>query len=87
MSKTLARELAGHRIRVNSLSPGFVATPLHDKVSNPQLISQWISQIPMGRGGEPSDCAGAALFLASSSLSAFVTGQVIEVNGGQYMGG
>jgi 3-oxoacyl-[acyl-carrier protein] reductase len=87
MSKTLARELAADRIRVNALSPGFVATPLHDKVSSPALVSNWISQIPMGRGGTPEDCAGIALFLASPGLSGFVTGQVIEVNGGQHMGG
>lgn len=86
-SKTLARELAADNIRVNALSPGFIATPLHEKVSNPQLVANWINQIPMGRGGRPEDCAGAALYLASPSLSAFVTGQVIEVNGGQFMGG
>ena len=86
LSKTLARELAADNIRVNSLSPGFIATQLHEKVSNPQLIQNWISQIPMGRGGRPEDCAGAAIYLASRSLSGFVTGQVIEVNGGQYMG-
>ncbi len=86
LSKTLARELAADGIRVNALSPGFIATPLHDKVSNPSLIEGWLKQIPMGRGGHPDDCAGAALFLASPGLSGFVTGQVVEVNGGQFMG-
>lgn len=86
LSKTLARELAGDGIRVNALSPGFISTPLHEKVSNPQLIEGWLKQIPMGRGGHPGDCAGVALFLASPGLSGFVTGQVVEVNGGQYMG-
>ncbi len=87
MSKTLARELAPDGVRVNALSPGFVATPLHDKVSSPQLVANWLNQIPMGRGGEPADCAGVALFLASPGHAGFLTGQVIEVNGGQYMGG
>lgn len=87
LSKTLARELAKDKVRVNVLSPGFVMSPLHERVSNPELISGWIRQIPLGRGGEPPDCAGAALFLASPGLSNFVTGQVLEVNGGQAMVG
>lgn len=86
-SKSLARELAADGIRVNMLSPGFIATPLHEKVSPPDLVAGWLKQIPMGRGGRPDDCAGVALFLASSSLSGFITGQVIEVNGGQLMAG
>jgi len=86
-SKSLARELVSDGIRVNMLSPGFIATPLHEKVSNPALIAGWVKQIPMGRGGTPADCAGTALFLASPSLSGFITGQVIEVNGGQLMAG
>lgn len=86
-SKTLARELAQDGIRVNMLSPGFVMSPLHDRISNPELVSGWIRQIPLGRGGEPADCAGAALFLASPKLSRFITGQVLAVNGGQAMFG
>lgn len=87
LSKTLARELVADGIRVNMLSPGFIATPLHEKVSSPELVAGWVKQIPMGRGGTPADCAGTALFLASPSLSGFITGQVIEVNGGQLMAG
>nr|WP_246751862.1 SDR family NAD(P)-dependent oxidoreductase [Nitratireductor aquimarinus] len=86
-SKTLARELAADKVRVNALSPGFIATPLHDKVSSADLVSNWVKQIPMGRGGAAIDCAGTALYLASPTLSGFVTGQVMEVNGGQFMGG
>lgn len=86
MSKTLARELAPAGIRVNALSPGFIATPMHERLSSPDMVSKWIAQIPLGRGGEPEDCSGAVLFLASPALSGFVTGQVIEVNGGQHMG-
>jgi 3-oxoacyl-[acyl-carrier protein] reductase len=87
MSKTLARELAAEGIRVNALSPGFIDTPLHSRHSDPQRVAQWIGQIPMGRGGAAADCIGTALFLASPLLSGFVTGQIIEVNGGQHMGG
>jgi 3-oxoacyl-[acyl-carrier protein] reductase len=85
-TKNLARELAADGVRVNALSPGYMETPLHDGISSPDLVSSWVSQIPLGRPGHPDDCVGAALFLASPQLSGFVTGQVIEVNGGQFMG-
>jgi 3-oxoacyl-[acyl-carrier protein] reductase len=87
LTKNLARELAPDGIRVNALSPGYMETPLHDGLSSPALVATWVSQIPLGRAGQAQDCAGAALFLASPSLSGFITGQVIEVNGGQYTGG
>lgn len=87
MTKTLAKELAPDGIRVNALSPGFVATPLHDRLSSPQMVAAWVAQIPLGRAGTPQDLAGPALFLASPALAGFLTGQCIEVNGGQHMGG
>jgi 3-oxoacyl-[acyl-carrier protein] reductase len=87
LTKNLARELAPDGIRVNAISPGYVDTPLHHAISSPELISSWLTQIPLGRAGRAEDCVGAALFLASSSLSGFVTGQVLEVNGGQFTGG
>lgn len=87
LTKNLARELAPDGIRVNAISPGYMDTPLHHGISSPALVAGWVTQIPLGRAGAAQDCAGAALFLASPSLSGFVTGQVIEVNGGQYTGG
>ena len=87
LTKNLARELAPDGIRVNAISPGYMDTPLHHGISSPALVAGWVSQIPLGRAGVAQDCVGAALFLASPSLSGFVTGQVIEVNGGQYTGG
>jgi 3-oxoacyl-[acyl-carrier protein] reductase len=86
-TKNLARELAADGIRVNALSPGYMETPLHEGLSSPELVSSWVAQIPLGRPGHPQDCVGTALFLASPLLSGFVTGQVVEVNGGQFMGG
>ena len=49
------------------------------------MLESFKSSIPMSRIGDPDECAGAMLFLASDALSGYVTGQIIEVNGGQYM--
>lgn len=81
----LAKELALDRIRVNAVSPGVIQTPFHDRFSTPQLLESFKAAIPMARIGEPDDCVGAFLYLASTQLSGYVTGQILEVNGGQYM--
>jgi 3-oxoacyl-[acyl-carrier protein] reductase len=85
-TRSLARELAPHNIRVNALSPGTIATAFHERHSTPEKLEATRKSIPMMRLGAASDCAGTALYLASSALSGYVTGQVIEVNGGQFMG-
>ncbi len=87
LTKNLARELAPDGVRVNAVSPGYMDTPLHHGISPPALVAGWVAQIPLGRAGQAQDCVGAVLFLASPNLSGFVSGQVIEVNGGQYTGG
>jgi 3-oxoacyl-[acyl-carrier protein] reductase len=84
-TRHLAREYAPLGIRVNAVSPGVVATPIHERHSTPELMETYRKAIPMGRVGTPGEVAGTFLYLASPSLSGFVTGQVIEVNGGQYM--
>ena len=81
----LAKELAPDNIRVNAVAPGVIQTPFHDRFSTPQLLESFKAAIPMARIGEPDDCVGAFLYLASAQLSGYVTGQIIEVNGGQYM--
>jgi 3-oxoacyl-[acyl-carrier protein] reductase len=81
----LAKELAPDQIRVNAVSPGVIQTPFHDRFSTPQLLESFKAAIPMARIGEPDDCVGAFLYLASPQLSGYVTGQILEVNGGQYM--
>lgn len=85
-TRSLARELAPHSIRVNALSPGTIATSFHERHSTPVKLEATRKTIPMARLGTAEDCAGTALFLASNALSGYVTGQVIEVNGGQFMG-
>lgn len=81
----LAKELVGDRIRVNAVAPGVIQTPFQDRFSTPAMLENFRTSIPMGRLGEPEECVGAFLYLASEQLSGYVTGQVIEVNGGQYM--
>jgi 3-oxoacyl-[acyl-carrier protein] reductase len=84
-TKGLAKELVGRRIRVNAVSPGVVVTPLHDKYTSPEQLETMRKTIPMGRLGTVDECIGAFLYFASDRLAAYVTGQIIEVNGGQFM--
>jgi 3-oxoacyl-[acyl-carrier protein] reductase len=85
ITRGLAKELVKDRIRVNAVAPGVIATPFHERFSTDEQMAQMVGTIPMGRAGTPEECAGAYLFLASEALSGFVTGQIIEVNGGQLM--
>ena len=80
-----AKELVRDRIRVNAVSPGVIMTPFHERFSTAEQLAAMQATIPMDRLGEPDDCAGAFLYLASNALSGYVTGQNLEVNGGQYM--
>ncbi len=85
MTRGLARELAPDNIRVNAVSPGVILTAFHEKYSTPEKLESQRRIIPLGRLGTAEDCAGAFLFLATDALSGYITGQVIEVNGGQIM--
>ncbi|MCA9910262.1 MAG: glucose 1-dehydrogenase [Anaerolineae bacterium] len=80
----LAKELAQQNIRVNAISPGLIKTPFHDRFTSPERMQALTATIPMGRVGMAEECAGTALFLASDAMSSYITGQIIEVNGGQY---
>lgn len=84
-TKSLAKELAGQKIRVNAVSPGTVYTSFHKRFSTPEKLEITRQTIPMQRLGSAEDIAGTFLYLASDALSGYVTGQVIEVNGGQLM--
>jgi 3-oxoacyl-[acyl-carrier protein] reductase len=84
-SRSLAKEVASEGIRVNVVSPGVIATDMQDRVTTPEQLHNTAIQIPMRRVGAPDDCTGAFLYLCSDKLSGYVTGQVIEVNGGLLM--
>jgi len=85
LTRGLAKELVGDRVRVNAVAPGVIATPLHDRHTPQATLDALRATIPMGRLGTPEECAGAFLYLASDAASSYVTGQIIEVNGGQLM--
>lgn len=85
-TRALAKELAGDGIRVNAISPGVIDTPFHEQHTSPEVMRNVPSQIPLGRVGVSEECAGTILYLASSTAASFVTGESVEVNGGQYFG-
>ena len=79
-SKSIALELGSRNIRSNVVAPGFIETEMTAKL-NQDIVNNWIQGIPLKRGGKPQDVANLCLFL-SSDLSTFITGQVINVDGG-----
>jgi len=79
-TKSVALELGSRNIRCNAIAPGFIETEMTD-VLNPEVVQGWRDAIPMKRGGTPQDVADLTVFLASD-MSAYITGQVIHVNGG-----
>jgi 3-oxoacyl-[acyl-carrier protein] reductase len=81
LTRTLAKEMAPHGIRVNAVAPGLIGTRFHDAFSSAEKRAATVAQTPLKREGTPDDVAGACLYLASD-LASFVTGEVIEVNGG-----
>jgi 3-oxoacyl-[acyl-carrier protein] reductase len=84
ITRNAAREFADDHIRVNVVAPGFILTPFHDKT--PETVrDQAAAQIPMKRLGTAQDCVGAYIFLCSEQMSGYITGQIIDVNGGQLM--
>lgn len=80
-----AKEVIGDNIRVNAVSPGVITTPFHKRYSTAEQLKAMQATVPMNRLGTADECAGTFVYLASDQMSSYVTGQVIEVNGGQYM--
>lgn len=83
LAKSIAQELGSRGIRANAIAPGFIITEMTHQLSE-EVREEWAKRIPLKRGGTPEDVANTALFLASD-LSAYITGQVIQVDGGMNM--
>lgn len=79
-TKSIALELGSRNIRCNAIAPGFIETEMTAKL-NEDVVQGWRDSIPLRRGGSPEDIANACVFLASD-MSAYVTGQVLNVDGG-----
>jgi 3-oxoacyl-[acyl-carrier protein] reductase len=83
LTKTIAREFAQRRINVNAIAPGYIETPMTEVL--PEKVKEELKRlIPMERLGKPEDVAEAVLFLVSEE-SNYITGHVLNVNGGIYM--
>ena len=82
-SKAVAREVASRNVTVNVVAPGLIDTDMTRAL--PEAVrSEWVSKVPLARFGTPQDVAAAVCFLASDE-AAYITGQVLAVNGGMYM--
>jgi 3-oxoacyl-[acyl-carrier protein] reductase len=85
MTRALAREVASRGVTVNAVAPGYIETPMTAVLDEKQRDAM-IAQIPLGRAGTEADVAQAVLYLASEGAG-YVTGHVLDVNGGMFMGG
>ncbi|MDQ0137679.1 3-oxoacyl-[acyl-carrier protein] reductase [Neorhizobium galegae] len=84
-TKTTAREFAEDGIRANCVSPGTFATPTHSVFATEEQLEALRQTIPLGRLGNETDAVGPYLFFASDMLSGYITGQALELNGGELM--
>lgn len=82
-TKSVAKELASRNVRANAIAPGFISSKMTDALSE-EVQQQMLAAIPLGVFGSPQNVADAVAFLASDQ-SAYITGQVLSVNGGMYM--
>ena len=83
-TKSMARELAPHGVRVNGVAPGVIDTPFHQVFSTPEMLRSFTAAIPLGRLGTSTECATVIAFLASRAAQ-YIVGETIEINGGQLM--
>ena len=83
LAKSIAQELGSRGIRANAIAPGFIITEMTAALSE-EVRNEWAKKIPLRRGGSTDDIANVATFLASD-MSSYISGQVIQVDGGMNM--
>ena len=83
LAKSIAQEIGSRNIRANAIAPGFIETAMTEALPE-DIRKSWIQKIPLRRGGTVEDIANVATFLASD-MSSYVSGQVIQVDGGMNM--
>jgi 3-oxoacyl-[acyl-carrier protein] reductase len=84
LTRAIAAEVASRSITVNAVAPGFISTPMTDPL--PEKVKQeMMARIPLGRFGSEGDVAAAIVFLASDEAG-YITGHVLDINGGMHMG-
>jgi 3-oxoacyl-[acyl-carrier protein] reductase len=83
LTKAIAIEIASRNITVNAVAPGFIETPMTDVLST-EVKEDLKKRVPLGRMGTPADVTAAIIFLASDE-AAYITGHVLDVNGGMYL--
>lgn len=84
MTRGLAKELVSYNVTVNGVAPGIIATSFHDRFTPSDIRERSLQTIPMGREGMPEEVVGAMVFLLSDAAN-YITGEIIEINGGQLM--
>ena len=85
ITRSLVSELSTYNVRINAISPGTITTKFHEQYSSPEKLENTRLKIPMKRLGTAIDCVGSVIFLSSEKLSGYITGQILEINGGQFI--
>ena len=85
ITRSLVSELSPHNIRINAISPGTIDTKFHEQYSSKEKLEATRVKIPMQRLGKAEDCVGPIIFLSSNQMSGYITGQILEINGGQFI--
>jgi len=85
ITRSLVSELSPYNVRINAISPGTIDTKFHEQYSSKEKLEATRMEIPMQRLGKAEDCVGPIIFLSSNNLSGYMTGQILEINGGQFI--